>query len=171
MIVVANGNDESDVAGSTLLLLAATVRSFAHMPLGLSDRNTTFVQERLEWSLVDQSPEQSETEWLCVDIVGFKIISVYKSPRSRFTQTAIATFPHPSLYIGDFNCQHVNWVTTKHLLTVIAWAPGQNPTTLDCCMTQWKQSVSSLAVGTSAPTRTWPLQVSARKADCRTDVF
>jgi len=24
----------------------------------------TFVHERLEWSLVDQSPEQSETEWL-----------------------------------------------------------------------------------------------------------
>jgi len=19
------------------------------------------------------------------------------------------TFPHPSLYVGDFNCQHVNW--------------------------------------------------------------
>jgi len=24
----------------------------------------TFVHERLEWSLVDQSPEESETEWL-----------------------------------------------------------------------------------------------------------
>jgi len=31
----------------------------------------TFVHERLEWSLVDQSPEQSETEWLCVDIAGY----------------------------------------------------------------------------------------------------
>ena len=28
----------------------------------------TYVHERLEWSLVDQSPEQSETEWLCVDV-------------------------------------------------------------------------------------------------------
>jgi len=25
----------------------------------------TYVHERLEWSLVDQSPEQPETEWLC----------------------------------------------------------------------------------------------------------
>jgi len=33
-----------------------------------------FVHERLEWSLVDQSPEQSETEWLCVDVAGYKII-------------------------------------------------------------------------------------------------
>jgi len=30
----------------------------------------TFVHERLEWSLVDQSPERSATEWLCVDVPG-----------------------------------------------------------------------------------------------------
>jgi len=28
----------------------------------------TFVHELLEWSLVDQSPEQSATEWLCGDV-------------------------------------------------------------------------------------------------------
>jgi len=56
----------------------------------------TFAHERLEWSLVDQSPEKSETEWLCVDVAGYKIISVYKPPRSRLTPTAIPTFPHPS---------------------------------------------------------------------------
>jgi len=33
-----------------------------------------FVHERLEWSLVGQSPEKSETEWLCVDVAGYKII-------------------------------------------------------------------------------------------------
>jgi len=65
----------------------------------------TFVHERLEWSLVDQSAKQSKTEWLCVDVAGCKIINVYKSPRSRFTPTAIPRFPHPSLYVGDFNCQ------------------------------------------------------------------
>jgi len=42
-----------------------------------------FVREWLEWSLVDQSPEQSETEWLCVDVAGYKIVNVYKPPRSR----------------------------------------------------------------------------------------
>ena len=40
LIVLANGDDESDLVGWSLLLLAATVRSFAHMPLGISDRNT-----------------------------------------------------------------------------------------------------------------------------------
>ena len=39
LIVLANGDDESDLVGWSLLLLAATVRSSAPMPLGISDRN------------------------------------------------------------------------------------------------------------------------------------
>jgi len=46
---------------------------------------------------------------LCVDVAGYKIINVYKRPRSRLTPTAVPTFPHPSLCVSDFNCQHVNW--------------------------------------------------------------
>jgi len=42
----------------------------------------TFVHERLEWSLVDQSPDQSETELVCVDVTGYKIVNVYKLPHS-----------------------------------------------------------------------------------------
>jgi len=41
LIVLANGDDESDLVGWSLLLLAAAVRSFAHMLLRISDRNTT----------------------------------------------------------------------------------------------------------------------------------
>jgi len=40
----------------------------------------TFVHERLELTLFEQSPEQSETEWLCIDVAGQKIINVYKPP-------------------------------------------------------------------------------------------
>ena len=61
-------------------------------------------------------------------------------------------------------------VTTKHLRTVRAWTPGQHQTTLDYCVTQRKHP-ASLINGTSAPIQTWPLRVSARTADCRTDVF
>ena len=114
---------------------------------------STFVHKRLKWSLVDQSPEQSETEWLCVDVSGYKNINVYKPPRSQFTPTAIPTFPHPSLYVGDINCQHVNrgykiispagesldsWVTSNNLgllhdpteatsFTSHRWNVGTNP--------------------------------------------
>jgi len=70
-------------------------------------------QERLftsswtgHWSIKLQS-NQRHTEWLCVDV------NVYKALRSRFTPTVIPTFPHPTLYVGDFNCQHVNWGYNK----------------------------------------------------------
>jgi len=63
-------------ASDSQLSLAGLVLSRKH---GLA----TFVHERLEWSLVDQSPEQSEIERLCVDVAGHKIIIVYKPPRSR----------------------------------------------------------------------------------------
>jgi len=68
----------------------------------------TFVHERLEWLLVDQSPEQSETEWLCVDVAGTRSLMSTNLHACDSHQTAIPTFPHPSLYVGDFNCQHVN---------------------------------------------------------------
>jgi len=83
----------------------------------------------LEWSLVDQSPGQSETEWLCVEVVGCKLINVYKPTRSRFTPTAIPTFPYPSLYVGDFNCQHVNWrynKTSPDVENLDSWATSNN---------------------------------------------
>jgi len=88
-----------------------------------------FVHERLEWSLVDQSPEQSETEWLCIDVAGYKIVDVYKPPRSRLTPTTIPTFPHSSLYVGDFNCQHVNWghnTTSPDGESLDSWATSNN---------------------------------------------
>jgi len=47
--------------------------------------------------MVDQPPEQSVTEWLCVDVAGYKIMNVYK--------LAIHTYGHP-----DFSThQSVRW--------------------------------------------------------------
>jgi len=48
------------------LSLAGSILSRNH---GLA----TFVHERLEWSLVDQSPKLSETEWLCEDVAGYAL--------------------------------------------------------------------------------------------------
>ena len=69
----------------------------------------TFVHERLKWTLVDQSPFTSETEWLCVDVDGYKIVNVYKLPPTPLQTTDLPVFPHPVRYSGDFNCPHVNW--------------------------------------------------------------
>ena len=63
----------------------------------------TFAHKRLEWSLVNQSPEQSETEWLCVDVAGYKIINVYKPqrPSRRFhTPVCILVISTTSMSTG-----------------------------------------------------------------------
>ena len=68
----------------------------------------TFVHERLKWTLLDQSPPTSETEWLCVDVDGYKIVNVYKPPPIRLQVYDLPVFPHPCLCVGNFNCQHVD---------------------------------------------------------------
>ena len=52
LIVLADGDDESDLVGWSLLLLAATVRSSAHMLLGISDRNIIISKTALIQNLI-----------------------------------------------------------------------------------------------------------------------
>ena len=115
----------------------------------------TFVHEQLEWALVNQSPEKSEAEWLCRDVAGYKIINVYKPSRWRLTPTAIPTFPHPSRYAGDFNCQHVNWGyrKTSDGESLDSLTPTNN---LELMYNPMGAASFSLTDGTSASTRIWP---------------
>ena len=69
----------------------------------------TFVHERLKWTLYDQSPTTSETEWLCVDVDCYKIVNIYKPPPTRLQVSDLPVFTHPCLYSGDFNCPQVDW--------------------------------------------------------------
>ena len=82
----------------------------------------TFVHERLKWTLVDQSPFSSETEWLCVDVDGYKIVIVYKPPPTPLQITDLPVFPHHVLYSGNFNCLHVNWGNSADGECLVAWA-------------------------------------------------
>ena len=69
----------------------------------------TFVHERLKWTLFHQSPPTSETECLCVDVEVYKIVNVYTPPPIRLQISDLPLFPHPCVYAGLFNCQHVDW--------------------------------------------------------------
>ena len=69
----------------------------------------TFVNERLRYTLLYQSPPTSEIEWLCVNVDGYKIVNVYKPPPMRLRTLDSPMFPHPCLYTGDFNCPHADW--------------------------------------------------------------
>jgi len=68
----------------------------------------TFVHNKLNWTFVDQFPDESTIEWLCINVDECKIVNIYKPPHSLLTPTAIPVFPYPCLYSGDFNCQHTD---------------------------------------------------------------
>ena len=68
----------------------------------------TFVHERQKWTLFDKFPSTLDTEWLCVDVDGYKIVNVYKPPPIRLQVSDLPVFPNSCLYAGDFNCQHVD---------------------------------------------------------------
>ena len=104
-----------------------TIPGFALAGSSLSRKHglATFVHDRLKWTLVDQSPATSETEWLCVDTDGYRIVNVYKPPPTRLISQK---FPHPVLHAGDCNCPHVNWgyrTSSADGQCLVAW-PSRN---------------------------------------------
>ena len=89
----------------------------------------TFVHERLKWTLYNQFPTTSETEWLCVDVDGYKIVNIYKHPSTRLQVSDLPVFTHPCLYAGDFNCLHVDWGYNTNSADgdcLLAWASSNN---------------------------------------------
>ena len=64
--------DKLTIPGSTL----------AESSLSRKHCLVTFVHDRLKWTLVGQSSATSETEWLCVDVDGYRIVNVYKPTAS-----------------------------------------------------------------------------------------
>ena len=104
-----------------------TIPGFALTGSSLSKKHgfATFVHDRLKWTSVDQSPAKSETERLCVDVDGYKIVNVYKPTPTPLQASDLPVFPHPVLYAGDFKCSHVNWgyrTSSADGERLIAWA-------------------------------------------------
>ena len=127
----------------------------AGSPLSRKHGLATFVHERLRYTLLDQSPPTSEIEWLCVDVDGYKIVNVYKSPPTRLRTLDLPVFPHPCLYAGDFNCHHADWGYDDNSLNGECLLAGQVLIVLPCYIMQgrcqllfrplehWHQSGSS----------------------------
>ena len=89
----------------------------------------TFVRERLKWTLFDQSPPTLETEWLCIDVDGYKIVNVYKPPPIRLQVSDLPVFLHTCLYAGGFYCQHVDWCYDANSADgkcLVGWANTNN---------------------------------------------
>ena len=64
--------------------------------------------------------------------MAIKLINVYKPPPLRLQSLDLPVFPHPFLYVGDFNCRHADW--------------GYDNNSPDCeCLAGWT-SINCLAL-------------------------
>ena len=93
----------------------------------------TFIHERLKWTLVSQSRGQTEIDWLCVDVAGYKITKVLHARDLHLEPSR--RFHTPACLLATTTARMSAGVTALHLLTLIAWPPGQQPTTLINCWT------------------------------------
>ena len=104
-----------------------TISGFALAGSSLSRKHglAAFVHDWLKWTLVDWFPTTSETEWLCVDVDGCRLVNVYKPLPTRLQASDLPMFPHPVHYVDDFNCLHVNWgyrTSSTDGECLVAWA-------------------------------------------------
>ena len=112
----------------------------------------TFIHDGFKWTVADQSLATSETEWLCVDVDGYRIINVYKPPPRRLQASDLLVFPHPILCAGDFSCPHVNWGYRTSSADGECLLLGQALTALSLSTNQRTWSPFFLAAETLAPT-------------------
>ena len=129
----------------------------------------TFVHERLKWTLYNQSPTTSETEWLCVDVDGYKIVNIYKPPPTRLQVSDLPVFTQPCLYAGDFNCPHVDWGYNTNSADGAAYWPGQAPIILPFSTIPRMNLAFILGARTLALTRILPLPPSVLIVTCLID--
>ena len=111
----------------------------------------TFVHERLRYTLLDQSPLTSKIEWLCVDVDGYKIVNVNKSPPRRLRSLDLRSVSHPSLYAVILTVVMLTGVTMITVRTVSAWLAGQVLIVLPSYIMPRTLPVFTPAAGTLAP--------------------
>ena len=110
---------------------------------------TTFVHERLRYTLLDQSPPTSEIEWLCVDVDDYKIV------RLQTTANAIENPGSPSVSsvftLVILTVVMLTGVMTTTVRTVSAWLAGQVLIVLPSYIMPRTLPVFIPAAGTLAP--------------------
>ena len=111
----------------------------------------TFVNERLRYTLLDQSPLTSEIEWLCVDVDGYKIVNVYKPPPTRLRTLDLPVFLTPVCTLAILTVVMLTGVMMTTVRTVSAWLDGQVLIVLPSYIMPRTLPVFIPAAGTLAP--------------------
>ena len=83
----------------------------------------TYARADVTFSCITASPSGSDIQWIAAVIDGVRIVNVYKPPPAMFN--GLPAFAHPTIYAGDFNCQHNDWgysYTTRNGGALSDWA-------------------------------------------------
>ena len=129
----------------------------------------TFVHERLKWTLYDQSPTTSETEWLCVDVDGYKIVNIYKPLPTRWQVSDLPMFTHLVCMRVISTAPMSTGVITPTARMETAYWPGQAPTIFSFSTIRRMNLAFILGAGTLALTRILPLPPSVLIVACLID--
>ena len=89
-----------------------TVPGFALAGSFLSRKHglAAVIHDRLKWILVDQSPTTLESEWLCVDVDGYRIVNVY---------TVDLTAAYDTVWHRGLPCKLLRLLPDKHMVWMI----------------------------------------------------
>jgi exonuclease III len=55
---------------------------------------------------------------LAVEVDGIVIVNVYKPPSANWSNDILKLFPHPTIYVGDFNSHYQLW-GYEHIMTLL----------------------------------------------------
>ena len=111
-----------------------------------------FVHDLLKWSLVDQSPTTSETEWLCMEVDGYRIVNVYKPTPVRLQVSNLPVRVVILIVLVILIVRISTGVIELAVPMESALLLGQALTTLSLFTTQRTWSPFILEAGTLAPT-------------------
>ncbi len=59
--------------------------------------------------VADASPVSSSRFCDIIQVGGFRVTDVYKSPSQHWDQGLLSALVHPAAYVGDFNSHHPDW--------------------------------------------------------------
>lgn len=69
----------------------------------------TYVKQNLKGVKVITSNTVNNICTSTIAVGSMKVTNVYKAPASKWPHQVLGTFPHPAVYIGDFNSYHSEW--------------------------------------------------------------
>lgn len=85
----------------------------------------TYIKNDLKDVDVIESSTVDLVQSSTISVASMAITNVYKPPQTKWSQPVLKTYPHPALYVGDFNTHHSEWgynTIDENGEALMAWA-------------------------------------------------